>query len=81
MNAFVAMRRFMMENAAVLMRIAHLEKHQIETDERIDLILDKIEERSPKPLPEQIFPTGCVWDAWAFISDLVRSAKQSETNY
>ena len=76
MNAFVAMRRFMMENAAVLMRIAHLEKHQIETDEKIDLILDKIEERSPKPLPEQIFPTGCVWDAWAFISDLVRNAKQ-----
>lgn len=57
MNAFVAMRRFMMENAAVLMRIAHLEKHQIETDEKIDLILDKIENITPKPLPEQIFPT------------------------
>lgn len=40
MNAFVAMRRFMIQNAAVLMRIAHLEKHQIETDEKIDLILD-----------------------------------------
>ena len=26
-------------------------------------------------LPEQIFPTGCVWDAWAYVSDLVRSAK------
>ena len=57
MNAFVAMRRFMIENAAVLMRIAHLEKHQIETDEKIDLILDKIENITPKPLPEQIFPT------------------------
>lgn len=76
MNAFVAMRRFMIQNAAVLMRIAHLEKHQIETDEKIDLILDKIEDISPKPLPEQIFPTGCVWDARAFISDLVRNAKQ-----
>ena len=76
MNAFVAMRRFMIQNAAVLMRIAHLEKQQIETDEKIDLILDKIEDISPKPLPEQIFPTGCVWDAWAFISDLVRNAKQ-----
>ncbi len=40
------------------------------------MILDKIEDISPKPLPEQIFPTGCVWDAWAFISDLVRNAKQ-----
>ena len=75
-DAFVAMRRFMIQNAAVLMRIAHLEKHQIETDEKIDLILDKIEKHHPKLLPEQVFPTGCVWDAWTYISDLVRSARQ-----
>ena len=76
MNAFVAMRRFIVQNAGILMRIAHLERHQIETDEKIDLILDKMEERAPKLLPEQIFQTGCVWDAWAYVSDLVRSAKE-----
>ncbi|MBO4482426.1 MAG: ORF6N domain-containing protein [Prevotella sp.] len=75
MNAFVAMRRFIVQNAGVLMRIAHLERHQIETDEKIDLILDKMAEQSPKLLPEQIFQTGCVWDAWSYVSDLVRSAK------
>ena len=75
MNAFVAMRRFIVQNAGVLMRIAHLERHQIETDEKIDLILNKMDERSPKMLPEQIFQTGCVWDAWSYVSDLVRSAK------
>ena len=31
MNAFVAMRRFMVQNAGILMRIAHLEKHRIVT--------------------------------------------------
>lgn len=31
---------------------------------------------SPKLLSEQVFPTGCVWDAWTYVSDLVRSAKQ-----
>ena len=76
MSAFVAMRHFMIQNASILMRIAHLERHQIETDEKIDLILDKMEEKSPKLLPEQIFQTGCVWDAWTYVSDLVRSAKQ-----
>lgn len=75
MRAFVAMRRFMIQNASILMRIAHLERHQIETDERIDLILDKMEENSTKLLPEQIFQAGCVWDAWTYVSDLVRSAK------
>ena len=75
-DAFVAMRSFMVQNADVLRRIAHLERHQIDTDEKIDKILDKMEERSPKLLPEQIFQTGCVWDAWSYVSDLIRSAKQ-----
>lgn len=75
-DAFVAMRRFLIQNANILMRIANLEKHQIETDEKIDAILDKMEENSPKLLPEAVFPTGCVWDAWTYVSDLVRSAKQ-----
>ena len=76
MSAFVAMRHFMIQNASILMRIAHLELHQIETDEKIDKILDKIEENSPQLLPEQIFQTGCVWDAWTYVSELVRSAKE-----
>ena len=75
MNAFVAMRRFMVQNAGILMRIAHLEKHQIETDQKMDMLLDKMDKQSPKLLPEQIFATGCVWDAWTYVSDLVRSAK------
>ena len=75
MSAFVAMRHFIIQNANILMRIAHLEQHQIDTDEKIDMILDKMEEHSPKLLPEQIFQTGCVWDAWSYVSDLVRSAK------
>ena len=74
-DAFVAMRKFIFQNANILTRIANLETHQIETDEKIDAILDKMEENSPKLLPEQVFPAGCVWDAWTFISDLVRSAK------
>ena len=75
-DAFVAMRNFMVQNADILTRIAHIERHQIDTDEKIDMILDKMEERSPQLLPEQIFQTGCVWDAWAYVSDLVRASKQ-----
>ena len=76
MSAFVAMRHFIIQNVGILNRITNLERHQIETDEKIDQILDKMEELSPKLLPEQIFQTGCVWDAWSYISGLVRSAQQ-----
>lgn len=75
MRAFVVMRHFIVQNAGILMRIAHLERHQMETDEKIDLILDRMDQQSPQLLTEQIFQTGCVWDAWAYVSDLVRRAK------
>ena len=58
---------------AQLSSVLHSEK-AIETSVKI-MILDKMEENSPKLLPEQIFQTGCVWDAWSYVSDLVRSAK------
>ena len=47
-----------------------------QTDNKINTILAKMEDNSPKLLPEQIFGTGCVWDAWSYVSDLIRSAKQ-----
>ncbi|MBR4527718.1 MAG: hypothetical protein IKO71_04585 [Bacteroidaceae bacterium] len=53
-----------------------LEQHQTETDEKVNQILTTIEEHFPKLPPEQIFATGCVWDAWSYLSDLVRSAKK-----
>lgn len=40
---------------AQLSSVLHSDK-AIETDEKIDLILDKMEERSPKLLPEKISP-------------------------
>ena len=76
MRAFTAIPQLVNHNTQIIQRIFNIEQHQQETDKTIRVILDKIEDISPKPLPEQIFPTGCVWDAWAFISDLVRNAKQ-----
>ena len=83
MDAFVGMRRFMAANAHIFQRLDRVERQQIEnklwmkqTDDKINTILSKMDEQSPKLLPEQIFATGCVWDAWTYVSDLVRSAKQ-----
>ena len=83
MDAFVGMRRFIAANTHVFQRLDRVEMQQLEhklwmekTDNKIEQILEKIEGKSPKLLPEQVFPTGCVWDAWSYISDLVRSARQ-----
>ena len=75
MRAFTAIPQIVNQSIQMVERIVNIEHHQQETDEKIELILDRIEKISPKMLPEQIFPTGCVWDAWSYVSDLVRSAK------
>jgi hypothetical protein len=76
MRAFTIIPQLVNHNMQIIQRIFNIEQHQIETDEKIGVILERIEEISPKLLPEQVFPTGCVWDAWTYISDLVRSAQQ-----
>ena len=76
MRAFTTIPQIVNQNVQIVQRIFNIEQHQMETDEKIELILDKIEEIAPKQLPEQIFQTGCVWDAWSYVSELVRSAKQ-----
>ena len=82
MDAFVGMRRYLSANAHIFQRLDRVERQQIEsklwmeqTDDKINTILSKMDEQSPKLLPEQVFPSGCVWDAWTYVSDLVRSAK------
>jgi hypothetical protein len=76
MRAFTMIPQLVNHNAQIIERIFNIEQHQQETDKTIKVILDKIEDVSPKLLPEQVFATGCVWDAWTYISDLVRSAQQ-----
>ena len=75
MRAFTASQQIMESNAILFKRVFHLEQHQQETDDKINYLIAKMDDLSPKLLPEQIFATGCVWDAWAYVSDLVRSAK------
>lgn len=74
MRAFVAMRRFITASAGLYQRVDSLEQRQLETDKKLDVVLDKLEELSPTVTTEQLFPSGCVWDAYTFVCDLVRSA-------
>ena len=76
MRAFTSIPEFVNNNVLMMQRILSIEQHQTETDEKVNQIITTIEKRLPEQQPEQIFATGCVWDAWTYVSDLVRSAKQ-----
>ncbi|MGK5091898.1 ORF6N domain-containing protein [Deltaproteobacteria bacterium TL4] len=76
MNAFVAMRKFLLANAQVFQRLDTLEIKQIQTDQKIDQILSALEHKSVQP-KQGIFYEGQVFDAYQFVSDLIRSAEKS----
>ncbi|MBO5157456.1 MAG: ORF6N domain-containing protein [Prevotella sp.] len=82
MRAFVSMRRFLATNSQLFQRLETIEYHQLEmkqhqeiTDKRIDEVFKKLDANIP---PVQgIFYDGQVFDAYRFVSDLIRKAKQS----
>ncbi len=83
MDAFVAMRRFMATNAEVFQRLSTMEyyqlemlQHQQETDKRIDEVFRRLDEGNAKPKPG-VFYNGQIYDAYAFVSGLIRDAKRS----
>ena len=71
-DAFVAMRNFLMNNASIFQRIERIEMKQLKTDERVDAILDRLNIQND-PV-EGVFFNGQIFDAYAFIAGLIRKA-------
>ncbi|MCO6474848.1 MAG: ORF6N domain-containing protein, partial [Melioribacteraceae bacterium] len=76
MSAFVAMRRFLVENAGVFQRLDNLELRQIRTDEKVNQIFDAMQSKDIEP-KQGIFFEGQVFDAYKFVSGLVRKADKN----
>lgn len=82
MRAFVAMRHFIATNAQLFQRLETIEYHQLEmkqhqevTDKRIDEVFQRLDANIP-PM-QGIFYDGQIFDAYRFVSDLTRKAKNS----
>jgi hypothetical protein len=76
MQAFVAMRRFMLSNAEMFRRIDSLEIRQLQTEKKVDQVLDAIGSQELEP-KQGVFFNGQIFDAYSFVSKLVRKAKSS----
>lgn len=74
MEAFVAMRNFLMNNASIFQRMERIEMKQLKTDEKVDAILDRL--NANQTPTEGIFFDGQIFDAYAFVADLIRKANR-----
>ncbi len=75
MQAFVSMRKLIVNNTLMLQRIGNLEKQQLMTENKLEQIFEAIENKNIKP-QSGIFFDGQVFEAYAFVSDLIRKAKK-----
>jgi hypothetical protein len=77
-NSFVKMRQFLTQNADMFKRLELVEKrqitHEIKTDEKFEKLFDALEDKTIKP-KQGIFYDGQMFDAYSFVSDLIRSAE------
>jgi len=76
MNAFVAMRKFIASNAKIFQRLSAVERKQLEHDKKFEELFDAIQSKDIKP-DNGIFFDGQIFDAYKFLSDIVRSAEKS----
>lgn len=74
-QAFVKMRRFITQNAAIFQRLDHLELKQLQSDEKFDRIFKALEAGNVKP-DKGIFFEGQIFDAYVFVADLIKSAQK-----
>jgi hypothetical protein len=67
----------MTRGIAIHKRLEHLEQHVVSTDNRLEKTEQKLDFFIEKTLPrkEGIFYEGQVFDAYAFVIDLIKSAK------
>ena len=83
MRAFTATQQFFAANAQMFQRIEVIEHnqlalaaHQQDTDKKVEQIFNRLDDRSKTPT-QGIFYDGQIFDAYTFVSDLIRSAKKS----
>lgn len=75
MEAFVAMRKYLVANAQLFQRIDRLEMSQLETNHKLDVIFKQLEDKATKD-NQGIFFDGQIFDAYVFISRLIKQARR-----
>lgn len=76
MDAFVSMRKLLRSNILLEYRLSQVEFKHLETEQKFNQIFKALE--SKDSLPQQgIFFEGQIFDAYMFISNIIRSAQNS----
>ncbi len=75
MDAFVEMRRFLVNNEELFSRIAKMELKQLETDEKLEQVFNYI--ATSKEVTQKIFFEGQIYDAFTLFIEIIQKADKN----
>ncbi len=75
-RAFVEMRKFLSVNAEIFQKLEYIDKKILKHDKNFEKVFKAIETKEIKP-KQGIFFDGQIFDAYLFISSLIKKAKKS----
>ena len=76
MEAFVDMRKFILNNATIFQRLNKIEQKQLDSDKKFEMLFKALESSNLKP-KQGIFYDGQIFDAYKFVTGLIKESEKS----
>jgi len=76
MNAFVEMRRFLLNNGQVFTRLTNVEYKLLEHDQKFNDIFNEFQKNKQENFKQKIFFEGQIYDAYSLIIDIIKLANE-----
>ena len=79
MNAFVEMRRFLINNGQVFSEIRDIKYKLLEHDKNFDIVFNELQKNEPQEFKQKIFFEGQIYDAYSLIIKIIKKAEEKIT--
>lgn len=76
MDAFIEMRKFIINNSNMLNRLTTVEYKLLEHDKRFDEVFNELQNNKEETIKSKIFYNGQIYDAYSLIIKIIKEAKE-----
>ncbi len=76
MDAFVEMRKFILNNGRIFERLTTMEYKMLEHDKKFDEVFDELQRNKNEEFKQQVFFEGQIYDAYSLIIDIIKTAQK-----
>jgi hypothetical protein len=75
MDAFVEMRKFILNNGQIFQEIKNVEEKLLDYERKFDIVFNELQKNNNDEFKQQIFFNGQIYDSYSLIIDIIKKAK------